>query len=313
VSRAAPEPASREARETFLRDVLHGLSRPQKRLPGKYIWDEAGSAIFERIVAAPGYYLGRRETALMRARLPEIAAAAGPVATLVEFGSGASVKVRALIEALPGVRRYVALDISEDHLRAGTARIAREHGLDGVPVVADYTRPLPALPLDPPVLGYFAGSTIGNFSPDGAIGLLSRFREALGPSALLVGVDPNRDPERLRAAYSGDLMAALHKNLLVRMNRELGAGIDPDAFRHEARILEPPFRVEAHLVARRDLTWRLGDAAIAFGAGESVFTDASYKYAHDAFAALATKAGWRPERGWTDPDGLFSLHLLRCG
>ncbi|HVL73137.1 MAG TPA: L-histidine N(alpha)-methyltransferase [Beijerinckiaceae bacterium] len=301
------------APDAFLREVLDGLCQPQKRLPGKYIWDEAGSAIFARIVEAPDYYLGRREVALTRARLPEIAAAAGPVVTIVEFGSGASMKVRALLQAMPSVRRYVALDISEEHLRAGTERIGRDHGIEAIPIVADYTRPLPPLPLVAPTLGYFAGSTIGNFPPDDAVALLARFRAALGPSAFLVGVDPNRDPATLRAAYSGELFAGLHKNLLVRLNRELGADFDPDAFRHEARVLADPFRVEAHLVATRDARVRVGDATIAIQAGESIFTDASYKYAPEAFAELAARAGWQAERRWDDPDGLFDLHLLRCG
>ncbi len=304
------------SRAEFLADVLEGLSRPQKALPGKYLWDEAGSRIFDRICECRDYYPTRRETALLRAVAPEVAAIVGPRASLVEFGSGSSVKTRVLLDALPEPARYVALDIAGEHLAAAAARVARDYpGLEVVPVRADYTKPLalPAARGGGPVLGFFPGSTIGNFGPDAAVPFLARIGEALGPSLFLVGADPNRDPVTLSRAYADGpgLMAALHGNLLVRIRRELGGGVDPADFRHEARVLDDPPRVEAHLVARRPTALRVGGRTFRFAAGESIYTDSSHKYEPEAFRAVAARAGWEPVRCWLDRDGLFALHLLR--
>ena len=296
--RPVPEPVSRAE---FLEDVLEGLSRPQKALPGKYLWDETGSLLFDRICASPDYYLTRRETALLRAAAPEVAEVVGPRTSLVELGSGASVKTRLLLDALPEPTRYVALDIAAAHLAAATVGIAQDYpGLAVVPVCADYTKPLalPAAGEGGPVLGFFPGSTIGNFGPAAAAAFLARIGAALGPSWFLVGADPNRDAATLSRAYAdgAGLMAALHGNLLVRIRRELGGAVDPAAFRHEARVFDDPPRVEAHLVARWPTTCRVGGRAIRFAAGESIHTDSAHKYAPEAFRAIATRAGHRQVR-----------------
>ncbi len=163
------------------------------------------------------------------------------------------------------------------------------------------------------MLGFFPGTSIGNFAPAEAEGFLARARETLGPSRFLVAADTTQDEERLRSVYGGccGLMEALHLNLLMRMNRELGSVIPLDAFRHEARVLPDPFRVEAHLVATRANAWRLGEREFRFEAGESIRTDTSHKYAPEAFRALAERAGWTAEESWVDSFG-FALHLLRC-
>jgi dimethylhistidine N-methyltransferase len=305
------------SRPEFLREVREGLSQPQKRIPGKYLWDPTGSALFERICQSPGYYLTPRETELLRVHAAEIADIVRPCPRLVELGSGASPKVRILLDALaPDIRRYLAVDISEEQLRAGTARLATQYpGLEIVAVCADYTKPLPPLGAEPhqPSLGFFAGATIGNFPPADVPPFLKRMRAALGPSWFLLGIDPNRDADSLIRAYADQegLMAALHKNVLVRIRRELGGDLEPDAFRHEARVLDNPPRVEAHLVSEQVASFRIGDWTVAFARGESIHTDTSYKYDPPSFQRLARQGGWKPARCWSDPDGFFSLHLLR--
>ena len=300
--------------DTFLSDALAGLASSPKRLPGKYLWDEAGSILFDRICDSPDYYPTQREMALLPGVARAIADRVGPRATIVEFGSGASRKVRTLLDALHEPARYVALDISGDYLEASLRGLAPDYpGVAMIPVRADYSRPvrLPVDLSDGPVLGFFPGTSIGNLSPNEARGFLERARDTLGPGRLLVGADPTQDEARLIRVYGGcdGLMPAFHRNLLVRMNRELGADIPLDAFRHEARVRRAPFRVEAHLVASRASRWRLGDRWIAFEAGESVRTDTSHKYAPQAFADLAAQAGWAAEERWIDPGG-FCLHLL---
>jgi dimethylhistidine N-methyltransferase len=300
----------------FRRDVLTGLSRKQKSLPGKYLWDEAGSVLFDRITKSRDYYLTARETALLREHLVMLADLIGPDASVVEFGSGASRKVRLLLDALPKPRRYVAIDISNAYLKAATASIAQDYpGLEVLPVCADYTKPSTlwtAADRDN-VLGFFPGSTIGNFAPANVVSFLDRIRATLGSGWFLVGVDPNRDRTSLLRAYADEegLMAALHGNLLARVARKLGGNLNPADFQHEARVLDNPPRVEAHLVAQRTGHYRVGNQCVSFARGESIYTDASYKYEPEFFRLLATEAGWTPVHCWLDQEGLFSIHLLR--
>lgn len=309
-----PEPPLQ--RLEVLRDVVEGLSRPQKSLPGKYLWDEAGSTLFDRICQTPDYYLARSEVALLRQHAAEVAKLVGPGASIVEFGSGASHKVRILLDALAAPRRYIAIDISREFLAAATERVAQAYpDLQVIPVCADYTKPL-TLPmgfLAGTTLGFFPGSTIGNFAPSELIAFLQRARRLLGPCWFLVGADPNRDAATLIRAYGGadGLMAALHKNMLVHLNRLVGTSFDPADFRHEVRVLEAPARVEAHLVALRSITYRIGDRTVAIAAGESIHTDSSYKHDIEGFRQLAEEAGWTLMRCWLAADGRASLNLLR--
>ncbi|ACB80539.1 conserved hypothetical protein [Methylorubrum populi BJ001] len=310
-------PEAPDGRAEFLRDALAGLSGRPKTLPGKYLWDETGSDLFDRICAHPDYYPTKREIALLPRVASEVAALVGPGVSVVEFGSGASRKIRTLLDALEAPAAYLALDISGAYLEAAIARLAPDYpNVAMTPVCADYSKPvrLPPGAARPPILGFFPGTSIGNFTPEQAGGFLGRARETLGPSHFLVGADPTRDPARLRRAYgeSGGLMAALHLNLIARMNRELGSDFDPDNFHHEARLADDPFRVEAHLVANRAASYRLGERTIRFADGESIRTDTSHKYAPDLFRALAAAQGWEPVRLWVDDDSGFSLHLFRA-
>ncbi|MBD8907334.1 L-histidine N(alpha)-methyltransferase [Methylorubrum zatmanii] len=309
--------AEEGARAEFLADALAGLSGHPKTLPGKYLWDETGSDLFDRICAHPDYYPTKREMALLPGVASEVAPLVGSGVSVVEFGSGASRKIRTLLDALDAPAAYVALDISKAYLESAIERLAAHYpGVTMTPVTADYSKPvrLPPGVASPPILGFFPGTSIGNFTPDQAGGFLGRARETLGPSHFLVGADPTRDAARLRRAYgeSGGLMAALHLNLFERLNRELGADFDRDNFRHEARLAEDPFRVEAHLVAIRPASYRLGDRTITVAAGESIRTDTSHKYPPDVFRTLAAAQGWEPVRQWIDEDSGFSLHLFRA-
>ena len=301
--------------EAFLRDAIAGLSARPRTLPGKYLWDAVGSDLFDRICAHPDYYPTKHEMALLPEVAAEVADLVGSGVGVVEFGAGASRKIRVLLDALDRPRVYLALDISADYLAAAIGRLAPDYpAVTMIPVSADYSKPirLPEGAAGDNRLGFFAGTSIGNFTPDEAGGFLARARDTLGPSRFLVGADPTRDPARLRRAYGGcdGLMPALHLNLLARMNRELGADFEVANFRHEARVVDDPFRVEAHLVALRPAIYRVGGREIRFEPGESIRTDTSHKYAPDAFRALAGSSGWRPERLWLDQDGAFSLHLL---
>lgn len=302
-------------REALLREAIAGLSARPRFLPGKLLWDEAGSILFDRICDSPDYYPTRREMVLLSDAAPEVATRVGPGAAVVEFGSGASRKIRTLLRALERPARYVAIDISRDYLEASVRRLAPDFpGVEMSPVCADYsgTVELP-FAFGGSVLGFFPGTSICNLAPAEARDFLARARRALGPSRFLIGADPTQDEPRLLRAYGGcgGLMPALHLNLLTRLNRELDAGIALDDFRHEARIVRDPFRVEAHLVASRPSTWHLQGHTITIETGESIRTDVSHKYAPETFRALAENAGWTSERIWPDPDNAFALYLLK--
>lgn len=311
----AAEMPSGSGSEEFLADVLAALADTPRSLPGKYLWDEAGSILFDRICGSPDYYPTRCEMTMIPRVAHEIAARVGPRATIVEFGSGASRKIRMLLDTLPNPSRYVAIDISGAYLEAALKQLKPDYpDVVMIPVCADYSRPVP-LPVPVAggsVLGFFPGTSIGNFPPEEVRAFLSRARQTLGPSRLLVGADTTQDESRLVAVYGGcgGLMEALHLNVLARINRELGANIPLDAFRHEARIHRDPFRVEAHLVAIRPHTWRIGGRDVLFARGESLRTDTSHKYTPDAFRLLAEEAGWTAEQSWIDSAG-FALYLLR--
>ena len=302
--------------EDFLGAVLDGLSRPQKRIPAKFFYDAEGSRLFDRICELEEYYPTRTETALLARHAGEIADLVGAGATLVEFGSGSSRKTRHLLDGFEAPAAYVPVDISREHLLASAGDLAAAYpALRVVPVCADYGRVL-SLPSEAPaerLLGFFPGSTVGNFSLLEATGFLGRAAGLLGPAgAFLVGVDLQKDAARLHAAYndSQGVTAAFNLNLLARMRRELEAEVDLDGFAHEARYNVARACIEMHLVSRRRQTLRIADRTFAFREGETIHTEDSHKYTLEGFQALARAAGWRPLRAWCDPERLFSLHYL---
>jgi dimethylhistidine N-methyltransferase len=316
----APDPA-------FAADVLEGLDEDQKRIPCTWLYDRRGSELFEEITRIPEYYPTRTETGLLTGLAPELEAGIGRVHTLVEIGSGSSRKTRLLLAALHGLRRYVPVDISADFLHEAVAGLARDFPAVAMqPVVADFTEPfaLPAWPArlapherhDPAgVLGFFPGSTIGNFMPEAAIELLTRLGQDLGSQArLLIGVDTTQDPALLIPAYddAAGVTAEFDLNLLDRVNRELGGDFDRREFRHVARHDPRLGRVEMHLVSRRAQEVHVLGRTFSFAEGETIHTENAYKYSPVDFLRMAHAAHWRCERSWRDGGRTgFTVYLLR--
>lgn len=301
---------------SFREDVLAGLALARKAIPPKYFYDEAGAALFERICELPEYYPTRTEMAIMRANAAEIAALLGPSIELVEFGSGAGVKTRLLVEhCRPAI--YVPIDIAEPQLRATAAALAADYPwLNVSGVVADFAAPLAlpefVVPSRRKVV-YFPGSTIGNFTPEEALEFMHRCRRLLGTGGIfLVGVDLKKDKRVLDAAYDDaqGVTAAFNLNLLRRINRELGGDFALDRFRHLAFYEEARGRVEMHLESRVAQDAHVAGQRFRFEAGETIHTEISCKYGVEEFRALAARARFHPERVWVDPQDLFSVHAL---
>ena len=318
-SRAATKPRSDAPTGLAedIADIVAGLTAPQKSISPKYFYDERGSRLFDRICELPEYYLTRTEREIMEQCLGEIAALVGPRASVIEFGSGSSKKIRQLLDRLIEPVAYVAVDISAAYLSAMTAALSRDYpNLQIAPVVADFTRPfeLPSHRVEPlRNLIFFPGSTIGNFAPREAHSLLDVMRtEAKPGGALLIGVDLKKDPRIIEAAYndSAGVTAEFNLNVLRRINEELGANFDLASFRHEAVYQPEAGRVEIRLVCRRPQRVRIAGLSIEFRAREHIVTEHSHKFTEDEFAALATSAGFEPVQTWTDSAGLFSVNYL---
>lgn len=317
-AKAAIPPSTASA--NFLRDVLQGLSSTPKTLPCTWLYDETGSELFEQITELPEYYPTRTEIALLQQHAADIADRLGSMVTLIELGSGSSRKTRLLLRALHNPVAYVPIDISADFLHEAAAHLASEFpALDVHPMVADFTSPLQL----PPTLntqaqsgrrvGFFPGSTIGNFDPLQAVALLANLTQLIGRDGLLlIGADATRDPARLLPAYddAAGVTARFNLNLLNRINQELGADFVLTNFRHESRYDPERHRVEMHLVSQREQTVELQGRQLHFQAGESIHTENAYKYTPAAFEAVARQAGWRPVQAWHDADNGFFLHLL---
>ncbi len=311
--------APTDAPEAFLKEVIEGLSATPKWLSPKWLYDERGSKLFDGITEAAAYYPTRVETEIMRASVAEMADVAGPGSVLIEYGSGSSVKTRVLLERMSDLSAYVPIDISEDHLiKTSEALQAEFPGLNVLPVVADYTQPI-RLPdsIDPAAhrVVYFPGSTIGNFHPSEARRFLERIADACGDwGGLLIGVDLKKDPNILHAAYNDPegITAAFNRNLLTRMNTELGADFDENAFVHYAFYDPQQGRVEMHLVSLVDQVVSLKGRQFSFREGESLWTESSYKYALWQFYDLAASAGFEERRTWTDPERQFAVIYLEA-
>ena len=304
------------AEASFADDVKAGLAKPQKQIPPKYFYDAEGSRLFEAICELAEYYPTRTETALLRRSAADIAKVIAPGAALVEFGSGASTKTRILLDAAPQVGIYVPIDISAAALDEAAAAIRRDYPkLPVAGLVDDFTRAirLPAAASGRPVTGFFPGSTIGNFTPDEATAFLRSARALLGPEAqFLVGIDLVKPESILVPAYDDALgvTAAFNKNLLARMNRELDADFDLEAFDHRAVWNPADSRVEMHLESLRNQQVRVAGVAYDFRVGETIHTENSCKFTLDGFAALAGAAGWTLTRSWVSEQPAFAVVLL---
>jgi len=313
------QPESAEA-SAFAADVRAGLRAPQKRIPAKYFYDEAGSLLFERITELPEYYPTRREMSILRDHAADIAGLFAPGAALVEFGSGSNKKVRLLLEAAPALAAYVPVDISGEMLEREAADLRADFPhLEVLPVAADFTRAFD-LPFEARdarhKVGFFPGSTIGNFEPPDAAEFLRNAARILGSDGVLVvGVDLVKPVEVLTAAYNDGaaVTAAFNLNLLTRINRELGGTFDRSLFEHYAFFNRARSRIEMHLVSRKPQTVKVAGETFGFRAGETIHTENSYKYSVELFAALAHGVGWRPAGVWTDADGYFSIQAFALG
>lgn len=302
--------------ESFAEALIEGLSRADKAIPCRFLYDARGAALFEAICELPEYYPTRTETALLRERADEIAGLAGPGAQLIELGSGAGTKVRILLEAMRRPSAYVAIDVSREQLRQSTETIAEDFpGLHVAAICADYSQDfaLPRIIDGGRRVGFFPGSTIGNLTPEAAEDFLKLWSERLGPgSAMVVGVDLAKGRDILEPAYddAAGVTARFSLNVLERANRELGADFDVSAFRHRANWSAARSRIEIHLVSQKAQVATVLGRSFTFAQGEAVHIEDSCKYTVGAFQALASRAGFVPAECWTDPQGLFSVHYL---
>ncbi|NGX95542.1 MAG: L-histidine N(alpha)-methyltransferase [Candidatus Afipia apatlaquensis] len=315
INARADAPSPDQIDRSFAQDVIEGLSQQPKKLSPKYFYDETGSKLFEQITLLPEYYPTRTELRILRDRGTEIATAIPTNAALVEFGAGATTKVRLLLKQC-AFKAYVPVDISGDFLN-GQASALREDfpDLAVYPVTADFTKPfeLPPEVKEMPKVGFFPGSTIGNFDPHEACAFLRSARAILGEGAtLIVGVDLEKDERVLHDAYNdaAGVTGQFNLNVLARINRELGGNLDLDGFKHRAIYNRERHRIEMHLISRKPQTVRVLDHTATFRTGETIHTESSYKYSIDRFTDLARSSGWTPRASWTDPDGMFSVHAL---
>jgi len=312
----AGEEQQHDPQAEFAEAVLSGLRRKPKSLPSRYLYDAAGSELFERITEVDEYYPTDAEIALLDAHADEMAEMARPGVSLIEFGSGSSRKTDLLIEALPELASYVPIDISDSALAGAVSRLRMKFpDLAVMPVHGDFSV---ALELPEEIrtrkkLGFFPGSTIGNLTRKDAGVFLEECRRILGENgAFIVGVDLKKDLKRLLAAYSDreGVTAAFNLNLLRRINRELKGSFDLSAFAHQAVYNADEGRIEMHIRSLADQTVDVLGEAVVFAEGETIHTENSHKYFVDEFQALARRAGWEPLKVWTGAEELFSVHYL---
>jgi L-histidine Nalpha-methyltransferase len=312
---------------SLVEDVLNGLRQAPKRLSPTYFYDERGSQLFDEICELPEYYITRTETQILERHAAEIAGRIGPNALLVELGSGASTKTRLLLDQLPDLAAYVPVDISRTHLMDAAHRIADAYpGLEVLPACADFTRPF-ALPkprrAPSRVVVFFPGSTIGNFDPPAAIGLMQVMRSMATPrlgssmanGGMVIGFDLAKDPAILERAYddAAGVTAEFNLNVLRRLNRDLGANFDLDAFRHQAIWVPEVNRIEMRLISTERQTVAIAGEVISFGTDEPIITEHCHKYTAELFAAQAGAAGWTERQTWTDPNHYFQVQYLELG
>ena len=306
-------------REEFAAAVLAGLARAPRSIPCRFFYDAYGCALFEQITQLPEYYPTRTETALLEKHGEEIARLTGHNRVLVEFGSGSSRKTSTLIEAFGPVPMpaYIPIDVSAESLQEAARWLSLKHwDLRIEPVVGDFTKPvqLPAFVRTWPKLGFFSGSTIGNFTHDEAREFLRNAARLLGKgSRFLIGVDLKKPDIILVPAYDDarGVTAAFNLNLLARINRELEGDFELARFAHEAIWNAEAGRIEIYIKSLADQRVRVLGREFRFARGERIHTENSHKYSVPEFQALASAAGWTAVKAWTDPDQLFSLHLLR--
>ncbi len=300
----------------FRADILAGLKAEQKHLAPKYFYDPEGSLLFDRICELPEYYPTRTEINLLKQYGAQIAEVIGPDALLFELGSGSSSKIRLLLDAIrPSC--YVPMDISKNHLFQSANSIAKDYPwLDVHAICVDYAGPwnLPSGLTGKNRIAFFPGSSIGNLTSEEALDLLRRIAQLVGnDGGLLIGVDLIKDIGVLEAAYNDQqkVTEAFNKNLLLRLNRELGANFQIERFQHRAFYNRDLERIEMHLASEEEQVIEIADELIHFKAGETIHTENSHKYSVAGFRHLALRAGFHPVKVWTDTDDLFSIHYFQ--
>ncbi len=296
-------------------DALAGLRLSVKRMHPKWFYDSAGSQIFEQITELPEYYPTRTEISILRSEIDTLASFVPEGAALIELGSGASTKTHILLGALKKLGVYVPVDVSGEFLLSVADDLARDYpALTVAPLVGDFLKDLalPAATDGLPKIAFFPGSTIGNLEPSEARDLLRRVRDWPGIAGFILGVDLVKAPDTLVRAYddSSGVTAAFNKNLLHRMNREIGADFRAENFAHEARWNADKSRIEMHLVSQKAQRVWIGQDSIAFADGESIHTENSHKYTRAAVEDLAAKAGWRVAEFLADPQHHFAVTVL---
>ena len=302
--------------DDFLEAVLEGLSRPQKSLPSRYFYDARGSQLFERITKLPEYYPTRVETELLASHAASITRGLPRGSVLVEFGSGSSIKTELLLRAFPRDGVYAPVDVSSAALEDARQRLAlRFPDLIVWPIVSDFfkMRRLPQAWARRPKLGFFPGSTIGNFTPADASRLLGVFRSLLAPNGrLVIGVDLKKDVRVLERAYNdgAGITAEFNLNLIRRINNEIAPVVDINAFGNRAIYNVREGRMKMHLVSLRDQSFDIRGRRFFLARGETIHTENSYKYTVPRFQAVARSAGWMSSQVWIDKDELFSIHEL---
>jgi len=300
--------------ESEINEIVDGLSQAQKTISPKFFYDERGSQLFDKITKLPEYYLTDAELEIMRVNVGEMAELIGRTASLIEFGSGSSLKTRILLENLEDLAAYVPVDISEDHLWTSARQLRAEFpGLDVRPVVADFTKtfslPTPTVMPVKNVI-YFPGSTLGNFEHDAAMDLLRVMHEEAGENgALLIGVDLQKDADIIDRAYNdaAGVTAEFNLNMLRHLNKNYGANFDLGSFEHSATYDEDEGRVVIELVSQAEQTFEVGNTEFELADGETILTEYSHKYTLDGFAEMANNAGFTVEKAWTDAEQLFSV------
>jgi dimethylhistidine N-methyltransferase len=306
---------SNDASSEFLDHVLTGLAKPQKQLSSKWFYDGRGAELFEEICRLPEYYLTRTECGLLADLAPELAELLAPGTALVEYGCGSCLKTRILLKRVPQIGAYLPIDICGYSLGKTVDELAKDYpDLPMRPLIGDFMKAI-ALPDDiasQPLLGFFPGSTIGNLTDEEAGGFLVRARETLRGGKLLIGIDLVKQRETLVAAYNdpAGVTAAFNKNLLMRMNRELGADFDLDAFEHRAIWNVAAHRIEMHLASVKDQVVSVAGREFTFRKDEAIHTENCHKYVMETFAARAVRSGWSIEKSWVSASPEFAVLLL---
>jgi dimethylhistidine N-methyltransferase len=311
-----PQSSGADEQDSFAADVVNGLQSSPKRVPAKYFYDDTGSRLFERITDLPEYYPTRCEMSILQTQAVEICKLIPDGAALVEFGAGASKKARILLKAAPQLAAYVPVDICGEMIEREAAELHSDFpNLKVLPVTADFTQAfeLPEAVRDLPHVGFFPGSTIGNFEPHEAAAFLTHAGRILGAGArLIIGVDLIKSAEVLNAAYNdaAGITAKFNLNLLTRINRELSGNFNLDCFEHHAFYNRERHRIEMHLASLKRQKAKVAGETVEFRAGETIHTENSYKYSIEKLAALARGAGWRSLKVWTDENKYFSIQAF---